>query len=141
MQESKGFPKRPQEGLLFQLRLLGNFPQGKGPAQRLGRTKPWEDEEGGSELGKAAKDELGCPISFSHPHPRAKGCPGQGLCHLLASAWRDGRAKGWINQSGWRCSDLPRGSLSLETAAKAGGREAETLAALASTPRAASGSY
>lgn len=46
-----------------------------------------------------------------------------------------------INESGWRCLDLPRGSPSLETSAKAGGREAETLAALASTPSAASGSY
>lgn len=51
MHESKGFPNQPWEGLHFQLLLRGNFSPGKGPAQRLGQTKAWEDEEGGSELG------------------------------------------------------------------------------------------
>lgn len=89
------------------------------------------DEGGGSERGKAAKGRLGCPIGFSHPRPGAKGCPGRGLFHLLASAWTAG---GWQGQTGgWRCSDLPRGSPefgNLSTGCGEEGGEAEMLAAL-----------
>lgn len=53
----------------------------------------------------------------------------------------ESKGRAGINQSGCRYLDLPRGSPSLETSAKAGGREAKTLTSLASTPCAASGSY
>lgn len=58
--------------------------------QGLGQSKPWEDE-GGSELGEAAKEELGCPIRLSPPHPRAKRCPGW-IMSAPGLSWEERRA-------------------------------------------------
>lgn len=58
----------------------------------------------------------------------------------LSLQGQENEGQGQIRAVLWRCSDLPRGNLSLETSVKAEGgeREAETLA---STLHAASGSY
>lgn len=81
---------------------------------------------------------LGCPISFSHPHPSTRMVKGR----IMSPTGLRWDSKGMAGIS-WGLGVL-RGSpefRNLRAGCGDGRREAEMLTALASTPCAASGSY
>lgn len=113
--------------------------QGRDQRRDWARQRPGKMKKVGVSWGERPKMNWAAPSASVIPIPKPRLVQDGDYVTYWAQPGETGERAG-INQSGWRCSDLPRGR-SLETSAKTGGREAETLAALASTPRVASGSY